>query len=226
MLLFKDRIQTAFNEENHRRKAEGAPRLTKTDLWKTAGMTSAATTFWFDGSNGADMDTCMKIAPLMRVNAKWLFDGTKPKHVVPPPVIADDHTPIRFVNAKASAGKGKLVFSDDVAKTLMFRRDWLAKHDASPEDTLAFHVDGASMSDLHIVDGAVVLANQKKTDPISKKVYVLWLHGQLYVKQLVKHKGVWYARSHNATHSDDYPDIPIEPDDRIVGRVFWCGFEL
>ncbi|CAM4270708.1 Peptidase S24/S26A/S26B/S26C domain-containing protein [Bordetella tumbae] len=226
MLLFKDRIQAAFNEENHRRKAEEAPRLTKTDLWKAAGMTSAAATFWFDGSNGADMDTCMKIAPLMRVNAKWLFDGTKPKNIDPPPSVADDHTPIRFVDAKASAGKGKLVFSDDIAKTLMFRRDWLAKNDASPEDTLAFHVDGASMTDLHIVDGAVVLANQKKTDPISKKVYVLWLNGQLYVKQLVKQKGVWYARSHNANQADDYPDIQIEPDDRIVGKVFWCGFGL
>lgn len=225
-MLFKDRIEIAFNEENHRRKAEEVPRLTKTDLWKAAGMTSAAATFWFDGSNGAGMDTCMKIAPLMRVNAKWLFDGTKPKHTAPLPASADDHTPIRFVDAKASAGKGKIVFSDELARTLMFGRNWLAKNDACPDDTLAFQVDGASMVDAHILDGSVVLANQKKTDPISKKVYVLWLNGQLYVKQLVQKRGIWYARSCNATQADDYPDIRIEPDDRIVGRVFWCGFEL
>ena len=140
--------------------------------------------------------------------------------------IEGDHAPVRMVDAKASAGKGKIVFSDDAEKSLMFRRDWLARNDAKPESTIAFEVEGDSMVDLHIIDGSVVLANQKKTDPISKKVYVLWLSGQLFVKQLVKQDGLWYARSHNKAEQDSYPDIQVEANDRIVGRAFWCGFGL
>lgn len=225
-MLFKDRIQTAFAEENRRRKTEGKPRLTKTDLWKAAGTTSAAATFWFNGSNGADLDTCLKIAPLLRTSGQWLFDGSGPKQVDHSTGESAEHAAVRMVDATASAGKGKIVFSEDCDKVLMFRRDWLAKNDAKPEDTLAFQVEGNSMVDLHIIDGAVVLANQKKNEPISKRIYVLWLDGQLYVKQVVKVDGLWYARSHNSAEASSYPDIQIRAQDRIVGRAFWCGFGL
>jgi len=136
------------------------------------------------------------------------------------------HAPVRMVDAKASAGKGTIVFSEDVTKTLMFRRDWLAKHDAKPESVLAFPVSGHSMIDMHIIHESIVLANRKKTEPISKKIYVLWIDGELFVKQLIKRDGVWFARSHNSQNADDFPDIQINIDDRIVGRAFWCGFGL
>jgi len=136
------------------------------------------------------------------------------------------HTPVRMVDAKASAGKGTIVFSEDVTKTLMFRRDWLAKHDAKSEDVLAFPVSGHSMVDLHIIDGSIVLANRKKKEPISKRIYVLWIDSELFVKQLIKKDGAWFARSHNAENAADFPDIQINIDDRIVGRAFWCGFGL
>lgn len=140
---------------------------------------------------------------------------------------ASDHAPIRLVDAKASAGRGEVVFSDDVTKILMFRRDWLAKNDAKPDQTIGFEVDGDSMTDMHIIDGAVVLANRRRTDPLSKRVYVVWIKGKLYVKELVKKDGVWWARSHNAEKADKYPDIEIDdPEARIVGRAFWCGFGL
>ncbi len=138
-----------------------------------------------------------------------------------------DHAPIRLVDAKASAGKGEIVFSDDITKILMFRRDWLAKNDAKPDQTIGFEVGGDSMTDLHIIDGSVVLANRRRTDPLSKRVYVVWINGKLYVKELVKKDGMWWARSHNAARAADYPDILIDdPAARIVGRAFWCGFGL
>lgn len=226
MMLFRDRIESAFKEENVRRKEAGEPRLTKTDLWKAAKLTSAAATFWFDGTNAADMDTCMKIAPLMRVQGQWLFDGAGPKSASGPNEGGDDHALIHMVDAKASAGKGELIFSGDSKKMLMFRRDYLAKNDAKPEDVLAFEVAGDSMVDMHIIDGSVVLANRKKKDPISKRVYVVWIDSELYVKQLIKADGIWYARSRNINRMTDYPDIQIDVEDRVVGRAFWCGFGL
>lgn len=78
-MTFQKRITEAFNEEAARRVDAAEPRLTKTDIWKAAGASSGAATHWFNGSNGMDMAICMKVAPLLRVNAQWLYDGTGPK---------------------------------------------------------------------------------------------------------------------------------------------------
>ncbi|MCW3151925.1 phage repressor protein [Achromobacter spanius] len=78
-MTFQERIKQAFEEEAARRADAGEPRLTKTDVWKAADASSGAATHWFNGSNGMDMATCMKVAHLLRVNAQWLYDGTGPK---------------------------------------------------------------------------------------------------------------------------------------------------
>lgn len=140
--------------------------------------------------------------------------------------VNDDHAPVPLIDAKASAGHGTIVFSADDTKTLMFRRDFLSKNGAKPDDVIAFPVTGKSMVDLHIIDKSVVIANRKKKEPVNKKIYVIWINGELFVKQLIQKDGTWFARSHNKEHADEYPDIQIDIDDRIVGRVFWCGFSL
>lgn len=137
-----------------------------------------------------------------------------------------DHAPVQLIDAKASAGHGSIVFSTDETKHLMFRRDFLLKNSAKPEDVIAFPVTGKSMVDMHIIDKSVVIANKKKKEPINKRIYVLWIDGELFVKQLIQKDGSWFARSHNKEHADEYPDIQIDIDDRIVGRVFWCGFSI
>lgn len=138
-----------------------------------------------------------------------------------------EHAPVKMVDAKASAGEGRVVFSSDVSKLLMFRKDWLRKNGAKADKVLAFPVSGVSMVDMHIPNGSVVLADTAQKEPIPKRLYVLWIDGKLYLKQLIQKGDDWYARSHNAAEADTYPDIPIENmDDRIVGRAFWCGFGL
>jgi phage repressor protein C with HTH and peptisase S24 domain len=82
-MTFQERIKQAFEEEAARRADAGEPRLTKTDIWKAAGASSGAATHWFNGSNGMDMATCMKVAPLLKVNAQWLYDGEGQKRGVP-----------------------------------------------------------------------------------------------------------------------------------------------
>lgn len=77
-MTFQERIQLAFKNEQARRGAMGGARLTKTELWKGVGATSAAATHWFNGSNGMDLDTCMKAAKILNVNPYWLFDESKP----------------------------------------------------------------------------------------------------------------------------------------------------
>ncbi|GAB1837121.1 hypothetical protein MyNCGM121_39010 [Achromobacter xylosoxidans] len=91
-MTFQKRITQAFTEEAARRADAAEPRLTKTDIWKAAGASSGAATHWFNGSNGMDMATCMKVAPLLRVSAQWLYDGTGPKR--PPSGGVEDRPPL------------------------------------------------------------------------------------------------------------------------------------
>ena len=173
---------------------------------------------WENGGTAPKRKRLEQVAEALDVTVEYLLSGSDQD---------GEHAPIHLVDAKASAGKGEVVLSDDVKKDLMFRRDWLAKNDAKPDQTIAFEVSGDSMIDMHIVDGSVVLANCGKTEPISKRVYVLWIDGNLYVKQLVNKDGSWWARSHNSAKENEYPDMLIEDAAaKIVGRAFWCGFGL
>ncbi|WP_368640450.1 XRE family transcriptional regulator [Castellaniella ginsengisoli] len=175
---------------------------------------------WENGSTAPSRKRLERVANVLGTTVEYLLQGIEPGQ-------DGAHAPIPLVDAKTSAGKGELVVSYDTDKVLMFRRDWLAKNDAKPDQTVAFEVRGDSMTDLHIVDGAVVLANRRKTEPRSKRVYVLWIDGELFVKELVRREDAWWARSHNAAKAKAYPDILIDdPAARIVGRAFWCGFGL
>ncbi len=146
--------------------------------------------------------------------------------IVPTEAANDDHAPIRLVDAAASAGRGEVVYSDDVKKELMFRRDWIRSRGAKPDSAIAFPVKGDSMVDECIPDGSIVLVNTANKDPIPGKIYVLWLDGELYVKELAKDGDLWFARSRNKAKAKKYPDIQIDLDGRLVGRVFWCGFDV
>lgn len=139
----------------------------------------------------------------------------------------EDHTPVRLVDAKASAGKGKIIFSEDVNRILMFRRDWLARHGiTNGDDAACFEVDGRSMVDAGIPDESIVIVNLRKIEPIPKKIYLVNTERGLIVKQLVQESDRWIARSCNEAEKDTYPDLPVGPEARVLGRAFWCAFEL
>lgn len=175
---------------------------------------------WENGGTAPARKRLDKVAEILEKTPEFLLNGTEPAH------LDGEHSPVMMIDAKASAGKGSIVFSNDDTKTLMFRKDFLTQNGAKQDDVIAFPVSGKSMIDLHIIDKSVVIANRKKKEPINKRIYVLWIGGELFVKQLIQKDGVWFARSHNKEYANDYPDIQIDIDDRIVGRVFWCGFSI
>ena len=76
MSTFQERFVAAFNAESDRKFSAGEGRLTKTHVWKAAKATSGAFTQWYDGTTGMKLDTCYLVAPILRVNPRWLFDGT------------------------------------------------------------------------------------------------------------------------------------------------------
>jgi len=76
METFQERLIFAYKRESNRRAGAGEKRLTKTELWKAAGSSSASASHWFSGANGADLDTCLKLSGVLRVNALWLFSDS------------------------------------------------------------------------------------------------------------------------------------------------------
>lgn len=74
----QERITLAYKREDERRRDNGERRLTKTELWKAAGVSSGAATQWFTGAVGMALETCMKVAPILRVDPFWLYDGSRP----------------------------------------------------------------------------------------------------------------------------------------------------
>lgn len=79
MSTFQERFSSAFDAEVHRRRDAGEPILTKTMVWKAAESTSGAFSQWYSGPTTATLDRCLKMAPLLRVNGRWLFDETGEK---------------------------------------------------------------------------------------------------------------------------------------------------
>lgn len=171
---------------------------------------------WENGSTAPKRTRLTKVAEFFGITEQFLLNGEE----------QGDHVQVALIDIKASAGKGKIVFSEDESKGLMFRRDYLERVAGKNSKVAAFHVEGESMIDRHIPDGSVVLFNTSVTDKKKGKVYIFRIDGEIYIKELVKVNEEWYARSYNNSKKDKYPDIKLGDADTILGQVFWCGFSL
>ena len=190
---------------------EALAKLVGVKAWQTVQQ-------WENGSTAPSRKRLLQVASILGVSTEYLMFGADS---------SDEQTcEVQMVDAKASAGTGTLVFSEDRSSSILFRKDFLASRGAKPDSVIAFPVSGHSMQDAHILDKSVVAANTSQTEPISKRIYILRIDKKLYVKQLIKKDGLWFARSLNQENAKEYPDIQIDIDDRIVGRVFWCGFNI
>lgn len=179
---------------------------------------------WENGATAPQRKRLEQVAIALGVTAEFLMHGRADNGDGNP---SEEYVPVRLVvDAKASAGTGRLIFSVDDNKVLMFRRDWLTKNGAKLGDVLAFPVEGDSMIDAHIPDGSIILVNTKITEPSPNRIYVLSIDGKLMVKELVQKEGCWFARSKNKELLDDLRDISVGLNGRIIGKAFWCGFKI
>lgn len=107
MSTFQERLALAFSNEKIRREQNGEPRLTKTMLWKAAKATSGACTQWFDGTTSMKLENCYLVSPVLRVNPRWLFDGTERMELSPSPDTQAASKPAEFDSNVTSVPFGK-----------------------------------------------------------------------------------------------------------------------
>lgn len=124
MTTFQERYLEAFADEKARRIEAGEARLTQTEIWKHCGVSSSSTSHWKSGRNYADLDTCMKIGEILRVNPHWLFDESMPKKSVyvaannEPPSALDRNQQIRATISNRAVRIGWLC--DDLSDKKLF----------------------------------------------------------------------------------------------------------
>lgn len=232
MATFQMRIERAFAEETKRRKEAGEPKLTKTHLWKAAGVSSSAASHWFNGENGADLDACIKIAPLLRVNPYWLYDESKPIH--------DGALLSLYGGGVSSVSESYDVAPTELGDTALIRGyvpliswvqagDWQAVIDnLSPGEgelvettynakrhTYALRVKGDSMEP-RFPDGSILIVEPDEP-AVHGKFVIVRQNGntEATFKQLVQDGSNYYLKPLNPR----YPIMELRPDAVICGVV-------
>lgn len=138
-----------------------------------------------------------------------------------------DYALIPQYTAKGDCGNGYLNDHVEVNGGLAFKREWLRRIGAKPENCYVIYADGDSMEP-YIFEGDVVLFDTSCVEPIDQKVYAIRRSdGGISIKRLVRQiSGGWLIRS-DSTDKARYPDEPVSDailhEVPIVGRVIWRG---
>lgn len=142
----------------------------------------------------------------------------------------DDYIIINQYTACGSAGNGHMNDHVEVNGGLAFKRAWVQRMGANPNNLHVIYAQGMSMEPT-IADGDVVLMDESQTEPRNGKVYVIRRpDGELLIKRLVHSvTGRWIIRSDN----DDKRQFPDEELDveamstlTILGRIIWHAGSL
>lgn len=218
---YKDRVKAA------RKHA----RLTQAELAAQVGIDQASIS---DLERGRSQRSSYNasIAQVCGVSAIWLekdegemLDGSGTDENGSPSTI--DYALIPQLTAIGEGGNGHLNDHVEVSGGLAFKRDWLSRMGAKPQNLYIIYAEGASMEP-YIFEGDVVLVDHSSTDPKDRSVYAIRRpDGGISIKRMIRQMaGNWLVRSDN-DDKRNYPDEIATEDSvhemPIVGRVIWRG---
>ncbi len=135
----------------------------------------------------------------------------------------DDYALIPQYSAKGGCGPAYHNGHVEIRGGLAFKRDWLARMGAKPENLSVIYAKGDSMAPT-IEDGAVILIDHSQVELRDGKVFALARGEEMIVKRLIRDfSGGWIVRSDNPDKVR-YGDFPVsDAAVRIIGRVVWRG---
>ena len=161
------------------------------------------------------------------VSPDWLLFGTGSEATHDRSPSAKDYALIPQFKAKGACGGGYLNEHVETTEGLAFKRDWLHRMKAKPENLYVIYAEGDSMEP-YIFQGDVVLFDRSQTEPKDKQVYVIRRpDGGNSIKRLTQQlSGTWVIRSDNPDKIAN-PDEPVSEDAihemPFLGRVIWRG---
>jgi len=138
-----------------------------------------------------------------------------------------DYAVIPQFTAKGDCGDGYLNDHVELKGGLAFRRDWIHRMHARPDNLYVIYAEGSSMEP-YIVDGDIVLFDKSDLSPRTDNVYVIRRpSGGNSIKRLIQQlNGTWMIRSDNpdkAKYPDEYASPEALHDIPLLGRVIWRG---
>lgn len=136
---------------------------------------------------------------LLSLDFRGLFNTPKPfLSSIPLPLFA----------GKVAAGFPSFV--DDFVDTTLDLNQLLIK---KPAATYFVRAQGLSMLKAGIHPNDILIVD-RSIEPLSGKIVICALNGDLTVKRLMKKNGLWFLKAENT----GYPDIPLEGD---IDMVIW-----
>jgi phage repressor protein C with HTH and peptisase S24 domain len=176
--------------------------LTKSDIWKAAGLSSGAYSHWMNGG-ALKGETLIKVANILKVHPAWLETGKGQRDSKKPIEVIDlqdnpDYPTIRRVTLKLSAGQTGFAIEFDIEDRtpISFSKEWFDRNNYRPDKLIATKVHGQSMEPGLYEDDTVVI-NTAETKPIDGKVFAVNYEGELLIKRLVRDMGMWWITSDN-----------------------------
>jgi phage repressor protein C with HTH and peptisase S24 domain len=219
----KDRLERAL---------EGIPepKPTQADLARAAKVKPPSVSDWFNGrTKSLRGEPLLAVAKALGVSPLWLNTGRGPMRpgggasdyayrLVQPEEFGGATDEIPLLDARGSCGGGAVMWEMEAREPLVKEAKWFTRYNVRPEDLVAVFADGDSMAEF-IVDGDIVIFDQRKTDPKSGVIFLIDHPDGLKIKRMRREiDGTWVLESLNSDKRR-YPDERITPDQADLLRI-------
>lgn len=202
-------------------------------LQDVTGVTAKASSKWLNAESTPGVDKIMKIAKELEVRTEWLHYGTDPMRDGDPlgsggTVPSEkDYALIPQLSVCGENGDGYLNHHIEVKGGLAFKRDWLERVNAKPENLRVIYAKGDSMEP-YIIEGDVVLLDLSRTAPVHGKPFAIRRPDHsISIKRLMQRvTGEWILSSDNpnkALYMDEEVNDVSASQVPIIGMVIWRG---
>jgi putative c repressor len=201
------------------RKAAGLSRNAVTDR-ATSGFSRSSLQAWEAGEREPSLENLFDLAVIYGTSPWALVSHTAPSLAPKAEASNDDYYYIPAYEIEASAGHGAFTEGATTpAKHLAFRKDWIHDRRLAPTSLSAIFTRGDSMEPT-IPDGATILVDGSRIEPLDGKIYVIRIDDRLWVKRVQ-----WILGGGLRLISDNriYSDIDISKADLEHADVQICG---
>ena len=181
--------------------------LSKSDVWKGAGLSSGAYSHWMNGGT-LKGENLIKVAHILRVNPVWLETGKGPREPLSQLQSLPGYAPVNLgklatvpVVGKGMGGLPDRIFTDEGRTVEGF--DEYAEVFSTDPSAFVVRVDGNSMYPKY-VQGDYALVEPNTEPELEDDVLVKLSSGEVMLKRLMSRRGAIHLASYNDPQTFSY----------------------
>ncbi|NQZ05572.1 MAG: helix-turn-helix transcriptional regulator [Algicola sp.] len=179
------------------------------------------------GSSRPSMVYLQSLYDEFKVDLNWLLTGEESSGQQTGSLPNKDLVYAPLFDVQASAGGGAPVLSEDISNNFAFNKQWLSSQLRVSSDNIAFvTVSGDSMEPT-LDDGDLILVDMSQQQVNHEGIFLLQTDNGLFTKRLKQTRdGGLQVISDNPEHSNWLISATADEQNRVVGKVVWCGRTL